>query len=279
MSSPVDTTPNAPPNASANAPMSAPISGVGHSRLAGRVALVTGGASGLGEAIARRFAAEGATVVVADIDRDGAARVADELGAISLEADTTNTNDVQRMVDVAAQQGPVRVLVLSPAIERRASVINCSDDDWQQALDVNLKGPFLCMKAAIPVMCNSGGGSVIALGSTLGQIVAPEYAAYCASKGALNNLCKQAAIEHAADGIRVNVIAPSATDTGLFMKMTAQAPDPAALRAQIGANMPMKRLGRASEVCDAAVFLASDESSYISGAVLPIDGGLAARRQ
>jgi meso-butanediol dehydrogenase / (S,S)-butanediol dehydrogenase / diacetyl reductase len=255
------------------------MTGLGPPRLADRVALVTGGASGLGEAIARRFAAEGATVVVADVDADGAARVADELNAISVEGDITKTNDVQRMVDVAAQQGPFRVLVLSPAIERRASVVNCSDDDWQQALDVNLKGPFLCMKAAIPVICNSGGGSVIALGSTLGLIVAPEYAAYCASKGALNNLCKQAAIEHAADGVRVNVIAPSATDTGLFMKMTAQAPDPAALRAQIGANMPMKRLGRSSEVCDAAVFLASDESSYISGAVLPIDGGLAARRQ
>jgi meso-butanediol dehydrogenase/(S,S)-butanediol dehydrogenase/diacetyl reductase len=267
MSSPVDE------------PMKAPTSVADHPRLAGRVALVTGGASGLGAAIARRFAAEGARVVVADTDADGAARVADELDTMCVVGDITNISDVQRMVNEAARQGPFRVLVLSPAIERRASVVNCSDDDWQQALDVNLKGPFLCLKAAVPIICSSGGGSVIALGSTLGQIVAPEYAAYCASKGALNNLCKQAAIEHAADGVRVNVIAPSATDTGLFMKMTAQAPDPAALRAQIGANMPMKRLGRAGEVCDAAVFLASDESSYISGAVLPVDGGLAARRQ
>jgi NAD(P)-dependent dehydrogenase (short-subunit alcohol dehydrogenase family) len=135
------------------------------------------------------------------------------------------------------------------------------------------------MKAAIPVISSNGGGSVIALGSTLGLIVAPEYAAYCASKGALNNLCKQAAIEHAADGVRVNVIAPSATDTGLFLKVTAETPDAEAVRARVAAHMPMRRLGRATEVCDAAVFLASDESSYISGAVLPIDGGLAARRQ
>jgi NAD(P)-dependent dehydrogenase (short-subunit alcohol dehydrogenase family) len=262
-----------------SAPVTTPSSELVRGRLADRVALVTGAASGLGEAIARRFAAEGATVVVADIDGDGAARVAKDLNAISFEGDITETADVQQMVDVAAGRGPLKALVLSPAIERRARLVDCTDDDWQRALDVNLKGPFLCMKAAIPVMCTSGGGSVIALGSTLGLIVAPEYAAYCASKGALNNLCKQAAIEHAADGVRVNVIAPSATDTGLFMKMTEQAPDPAALRAQIGANMPMKRLGRASEVCDAAVFLASDESSYISGAVLPIDGGLAARRQ
>jgi NAD(P)-dependent dehydrogenase (short-subunit alcohol dehydrogenase family) len=248
-------------------------------RLADRVALVTGGASGLGEAIARRFATEGATVVIADVDGEAARRVAGDLHATSVTADITRSADVQRMIESAAQHVPLKILVLSPAIERRASVVDCSDEDWQRALDVNLKGPFLCMKAAIPLMSRNGGGSVIALGSTLGLIVAPEYAAYCASKGALNNLCKQAAIEHAADGVRVNVIAPSATDTGLFIKVTAAAPDPEAVRARVAANMPMRRLGRAAEVCDAAVFLASDESSYISGAVLPVDGGLAARRQ
>ena len=119
---------------------------------------------------------------------------------------------------------------------------------------------------------------MIALGSTLGLIVAPGHPAYCASKGALVNLCKQAAIEHAPDDVRVNVLAPSATDTGLFMKFSAQAPDPEALRAQIAANVPMKRLGTGDEVCDAVVFLASDASTYLSGAVIPLDGGLAARR-
>jgi meso-butanediol dehydrogenase/(S,S)-butanediol dehydrogenase/diacetyl reductase len=127
-------------------------------------------------------------------------------------------------------------------------------------------------------MVQAGGGSVIALGSTLGLIVAPGHPAYCASKGALANLCKQAAIEHAPDGVRVNMLAPSATDTGLFMKYSEQAPDPAALRAQIAANVPMQRLGTGDEVCDAVVFLASDHSSYLSGAVIPLDGALAARR-
>jgi len=145
-------------------------------------------------------------------------------------------------------------------------------------LDVNLKGPFLCMRAAIPHMVDAGGGSVVALGSTLGLIVAPGHPAYCASKGALVNLCKQAAIEHAPDGVRVNMLAPSATDTGLFMKFSAQAPDPDALRAQIAANVPMRRLGTGDEVCDAVVFLASEHSSYLSGAVIPLDGALAARR-
>ena len=242
-----------------------------------------GGASGLGEAICHRFAAEGAAVVVADIDAKGAERVAEEINAtghaaISAPCDVTNRNDVEATVEIAKAIGLLRVLVLSAAIESFTPVVDLGDDEWQKVLDVNLKGPFLSMRAAIPVMVENGGGSVIALGSTLGLIVAPGHPAYCASKGALVNLCKQAAIEHAPDNVRVNVLAPSATDTGLFMKVSGQAPDPDAVRAKVAAGMPMKRLGRAEEVCDAALFLASDQSSYLSGTVIPLDGGLAARR-
>jgi NAD(P)-dependent dehydrogenase (short-subunit alcohol dehydrogenase family) len=168
--------------------------------------------------------------------------------------------------------------VLSAAIEIRADLEETPDEDWQSVLDVNLKGPWLCMRAALPHIAAAGGGSVIALGSTLGHMGSPGYAAYCASKGALVNLCKQAAIEHAPDQIRVNVVSPSACESGLFMKVTEAAPDPAALRAQIASNMPMRRLGRAEDVCGAVSFLASNASSYLSGAVLPLDGGLAARR-
>ena len=119
---------------------------------------------------------------------------------------------------------------------------------------------------------------MIAMGSTLGLIVAPGHPAYCASKGALVNLCKQAAIEHAPDGVRVNMVAPSATDTGLFIRFSEQAPDPEGLRRKIAETNPMGRLGTAREVCDAVVFLASDQSTYTSGSVIPIDGALAARR-
>jgi NAD(P)-dependent dehydrogenase (short-subunit alcohol dehydrogenase family) len=251
--------------------------------LTGRVALITGGASGLGEAIAHRFAHEGATVVIGDIDGAGAQLVADAItarghNALAVVGDVTRTEHVESMVDAAASIGPLRVLVLSAAVESFTPVIDLSDAEWQHILDVDLKGPFLAMRAGIPHLVANGGGSVIALGSTLGLIVAPGHPAYCAAKGALVNLCKQAAIEHAADGVRVNVLAPSATDTGLFMKFSAEAPDPEALRARVANANPMKRLGTADEVCDAAVFLASDQSTYLSGTVIPLDGGMAARR-
>jgi NAD(P)-dependent dehydrogenase (short-subunit alcohol dehydrogenase family) len=246
-------------------------------------AIVTGGAAGLGEAIAHRLAADGAAVVVADIDGAGAERVADAITAAGGQAaavtcDVTQTGPVDEAVQVAASLGPLRVLVLSAAIESFQSVLDCSDDDWQHVLDVNLKGPFLCLRAALPLMAANGGGSVIAMGSTLGLIVAPGHPAYCASKGALVNLCKQAAIEHAPDGVRVNVVAPSATDTGLFIRFSEQAPDPEGLRRRIAETNPMGRLGTAREVCDAVAFLASDQSTYTSGCVIPIDGALAARR-
>jgi NAD(P)-dependent dehydrogenase (short-subunit alcohol dehydrogenase family) len=244
------------------------------------VALIAGGASGLGREIASRLHGDGYQVVVADIDRDGAAAVAKKLGdgALAVTCDVTSAASVEAAVAAAADLGPLRVLVLSAAIEVRADLTETSDDDWQSVLDVNLKGPWLCMRAAIPAMAKAGGGSVIALGSTLGHIGSPGYAAYCASKGALVNLCKQAAIEHAPDQVRVNVISPSACESGLFLRVTDDAPDPAALRKRIGASVPMGRLGRAEDVCGAVAFLASDASSYLSGAVLPLDGGLAARR-
>ena len=145
-------------------------------------------------------------------------------------------------------------------------------------IDTNLKGPFLCMKHAIPAMVRGGRGSVVLMGSVLGSIGAPGYAAYCASKGALVNLAKQAAIEHAPDAVRVNVVSPSATDTGLFIQVASQAPDPDAIIEMVASRNPMKRLGTAAEVCDAVAFLASDRSTYISGMVIPLDGGMAARR-
>jgi NAD(P)-dependent dehydrogenase (short-subunit alcohol dehydrogenase family) len=250
----------------------------------GRVSVVTGGASGLGEAIAGWLAAAGDRVVVADIDELRARQVADNLLATGRKAeamtvDVTSEGEVAAMVDdIVERHGRLDVLVCSAAVETRSSVVDCTDDDWQRVLDVNLKGPYLCMKHAIPAMVRGGGGAVVLLGSVLGAIGSPGYAAYCASKGALVNLAKQAAIEHAPDAVRVNVVSPSACDTGLFAQMVARAPDPDAIRQMVASRTPMGRLGRSDEVCATVAFLASPEAAYISGTVVPLDGGMAARR-
>jgi NAD(P)-dependent dehydrogenase (short-subunit alcohol dehydrogenase family) len=253
-------------------------------RFTDRVAVVTGGASGLGEAVSHRLVAEGARVIVADVDAVAAERVARELAwsggiARAVAADVTRREDVARVVEAARELGDLRVLVLSAAVEIQAPLGETGDDDWQRVLDVNLKGAWLCMQAAIPAMIRGGGGAIVALGSTLGAIGQPGFAAYCASKGALVNLCKQAAIEHAAQGIRVNVLAPAACEAGLFLRTAERTDDPGDLKRVVASRVPMGRLGTAGDVGDAVLFLASDESAYVSGTVLPLDGGLAARRQ
>ena len=255
-------------------------------RFGGRTAIVTGGASGLGEATVARLAAAGARVVVADVDEPAAQRVAGAVvkaggTAEAVAVDVTSEEDVRRMVGAATGgngDGRLDVLVCSAAVEVRASLADTSDDEWQRVIDVNVKGPFLCLKHAIPSMTRSGGGSAILLGSVLGAIGSPGYAAYCASKGALVNLAKQAAIEHAAEGVRVNVVSPSATDTGLFIQMASRAPDPQKIVDMVTRNSPMRRLGTAGEVADTVAFLCSPGAAYISGAIIPLDGGMAARR-
>jgi NAD(P)-dependent dehydrogenase (short-subunit alcohol dehydrogenase family) len=247
-------------------------------------AIVTGGASGLGDAVVRRLCADGWTCVIADVDDDAGRQLADEVVATgraceATAVDVTNEGEVAACVDAVAERyGRVDALVCSAAIETRASVVNCTDDDWQRVLDVNLKGPFLCMKHGIPAIAASGGGAVVLLGSVLGATAAPGYAAYCASKGALNNLAKQAAIEHAPDGVRVNVVSPSATDVGLFARVAARTEDPAATMAMVARNTPMGRLGTAAEVAATVAFLCSPGAAFISGAVIPLDGAMAARR-
>lgn len=233
------------------------------------VALVTGAASGLGAAISDQLRRDGYDVVGLDLETPE---------PWIEKADVRSDDDVARVVAGAAARGPLTALVLSAAVETRSSIVDCTDDDWQRVIDINLKGPFLCMRHVVPHMVAAGGGSIVAMGSTLGAIVAPSFPAYCASKFGLTNLCKQVAIEHAPDGVRVNVLSLGPTDTGLFVRLTDMAPDPEAVRAGVASNLPMKRLGRASEVCAAVSFLLSDGAAWTSGAVLPLDGGLAARR-
>jgi NAD(P)-dependent dehydrogenase (short-subunit alcohol dehydrogenase family) len=253
-------------------------------RLSGKLAVVTGAASGIGAATAKRLGAEGATVVVADIEEDDARRVAIQIADAGGDAeptvvDVTHEGEVAALFEaIVEQHGRLDVLICSAAVETRASVLDTSDAAWRHVLDVNLKGPFLCMKHGVPTMVSTGGGSVILLGSVLGAIGSPGYAAYCTSKGALVNLAKQAAIEHAADGVRVNVVSPSACETGLFLDMVSRSPDPESIKRMVADRTPMGRLGTEADVVETIMFLVSDASSYISGTTIPLDGGLAARR-
>ena len=243
-----------------------------------RVAVVTGGASGLGAAICEQLADDGFLVVVADRDGVAAGTVAGRISGVAVEVDVRDDAGVRRLVEQAVGLGPLRALVLSAAVETRAPILETTDEAWREIIDTNLKGPFLCLRHAVPAMVEAGGGSVIALGSTLGMIVAPQYPAYCASKFGLTNLCKQVAIEHAPDQIRVNVVAPAATEVGLFARVAEATGDPDGIKAFVAGNVPMKRLGTAADVTAMVSFLASDASTYLSGAVIPLDGGLAARR-
>jgi len=250
----------------------------------GPVAVVTGGASGLGEAIVNRLTGDGYRVVVADLDEPRGQQVSDNLVAAgrqcdAMSVDVTSEGEVAACFDaVVEKHGRLDALVCSAAVETRASVVDCADDEWRRVLDINLKGPFLCMKHGIPPIARSGGGAVVLLGSVLGVIGSPGYAAYCASKGALNNLAKQAAIEHAPDDVRVNVVSPSATDAGLFARVAARSDDPDGVMAMVARNTPMQRLGRADEVAATVAFLCSPGAAFMSGAVLPLDGAMAARR-
>lgn len=231
-----------------------------------RVIVVTGGASGLGAAMVEAFTNDGDSVIVADLAGDP-------------PVDVTNGADVKALFErVAKAHGRLDTLIVSAAVETRSSVVDCTDEEWRHIIDVNLKGAFLCMKYAIPQMVATGGGSVVLMGSVLGAIGSPKYAAYCASKGALVNLAKQAAIEHAADGVRVNVVSPSACEVGLFMEMAARAPDPEAVKKTVAANTPMGRLGSIDDVVATVRFLTGDGAAYISGTVIPLDGAMAARR-
>jgi NAD(P)-dependent dehydrogenase (short-subunit alcohol dehydrogenase family) len=240
-------------------------------RLGGKVAIVTGAGSGIGRAIATALHAEGASVALADITGNEKA-VADELGdrTLAVRADVTSGAGVAALVAAAREAfGGLHVIVNNAGIDGdMGPLADSSEENFDRVIAVNLKGVFLGMKHALPLMVAGGGGSVVNIASAAGLVGFPMISAYCASKGGVVQLTKAAALEYAAAGIRVNAICPGLIDTPLLAAI-----DPA-MTEVARAMTPLGRLGRPEEIANLAVFLASDESSYITGAALPIDGGL-----
>jgi NAD(P)-dependent dehydrogenase (short-subunit alcohol dehydrogenase family) len=249
-------------------------------RLEGKRAIVTGAGSGIGRAIAARFAAEGARVILADIDHAAAEKAAAQLGedALPHHTDVTDASAVSGLVDRALTEwGGLEVMVNNAGIGVAATTPETSEEDWQKVMAVSLTGTFLGMKYAIPAIRESGGGAVINMSSIAALVGIPDRAAYSAAKGGIIALSRAAAIDHVQEGVRVNCIAPGTVDTPWISRITASYPDPEEARAKMEARQPHGRLVSAEEIAAMAAYLASDEAASVVGACMVVDGGMTAR--
>jgi NAD(P)-dependent dehydrogenase (short-subunit alcohol dehydrogenase family) len=250
-------------------------------RLANKVTVVTGGGAGIGRAIARTFAQEGAKVVVADIDGGAAAESvslihADGGAAVSVTTDVANPTSVQNLVAATLQHyGEVHVLMNNAAIQVNKRIEDTEDEEWNRQMAVNVGGVFLCSKYFLPHL-RATRGAIINMSSVNGTFVEPMCAGYCATKAAILGFTKAVAIDHGWEGIRVNAICPGYIDSGLAEGYFLAQSDPAAARAQAGRLHALRRIGKPEEVARLAVFLASDDASFMTGAAIAVDGGFSA---
>lgn len=246
-------------------------------RLEGRVALITGAASGIGREMALRFAAEGAHVVAADIDATGGAATAAEAAVrgeqcVFLELDVTQREAWQRVVETAIEKfDRLDILVNNAGIGGEGRIEELPEEMWDRILDVNLKGVFLGTQAVFPRL--SPGGVVLNIGSIAGMTAASGFGAYGASKAAVIHLTKITAIEGAPRNIRANVLCPVWTETPMLDGYVQNKRDPEAVRGLLELAIPLGKFGSPADVANAALFLASDEASFITGVVFPVDGG------
>jgi len=252
--------------------------------LKGKVALVTGGGTGIGTAIAERFVADGAKVCITGRRKEMLEKVAKSLPSEALAicpGDVSKEEDVKRMVETTVKfGGKLNVLVNNAAINHPASIAELDPKLWREVIGVNLTGPFLLMKAVIPLMIKEGGGSIINISSLGGMRCLPSMPAYCSSKAGLIMLTQQAALEYGRNNIRCNAVCPGGVKTdmtkkdfGQFGKMLGIEPD--TFIEQIAVEIPMHRFAASEEMGGLCSYLASDESSFMTGAVLTIDGGTA----
>jgi len=251
-------------------------------RLSGKVALITGGGTGIGRAIALAFAREGASVAVAGRRLEKLREVINEVhkqdaAGLAMECDVTRARDVDRAVKGTVERfGRVNVLVNNAGTLHVSTVEGISEEEWDRVMTVNVKGPFLMSRAVLPEFRKCGGGVIVNLGSVLGLVAVKDRAAYCASKGGVTMLTKAMALDHAHENIRVNCICPSIVETELVKGVFDQSEQGQALRKARVATIPLGRIGEPADVAEMAVFLASEESSWLTGTAIPLDGGVTA---
>lgn len=250
--------------------------------LEGKVSIVTGAGSGIGRATATLFSRHGARVVVADVSESAgvetARQIVDQGGdSLFVHVDVAKSEEVMRLVETTVDHyGTIDILFNNAGVTIPARVTETSQDMWQRSLDVNLKSVMLGCKYAIPEMIKNKSGSIINTASMLGLVVSPGQASYCSAKGGVVMLTKQVAIDYAQHNVRVNCICPSEVNTPMHRKFVEQSPDPEATRLQLLERIPLRRVAEPDEIASVALFLASDDSSYITGVALPVDGGLTA---
>lgn len=242
----------------------------------GRSVVVTGVASGLGSALAREFAAEGAHVLGCDVNDAAGIDVVDGIG-IYRHADVSKEAQVAALVDEAVERfGRLDVMVNNAAIQVEKELVDTTEEQLDRVLAVNLKGPFFGCKHAIRVMRDAGGGSIVNVCSVVALAGDPMLAAYGAAKGGVLALTKSAAVKYGRDKIRCNAVCPGDIQTPLVEAYFAAAEDPAALRAQAESEYPLGRIGQPREIARAVLFLASDDASFVTGEALVVDGGVLA---
>ena len=248
-------------------------------KLQDKIAIVTGAASGIGEACAELFAKEGAKVVVADIQDEPGQRVADALDGTFLHVDVSDPVSVEGMIRGAVDRyGRIDILMNNAGIESTpAPTVVSSIENWKSVTAIDLDGVYYGMKYVLPVMVEQKGGVILNVGSTMGLNAIPNMPAYSAAKAGVIHLSKVVAVEHAIHNIRVNAICPSVVDTPLLQNLIANAPNPEAARAGFEMMNPMPGIVTLEAVANAALFLVSDDSQFITGVGLPIDGGYTAR--
>lgn len=252
-------------------------------RLKGKVAIVTGAGSGIGKAIAELFAAEQAAVVLAEWNRQSGAEAEAAIRAAGgtarfIPTDVSKAPEVRALIErTVAEFGRLDILVNNAAIQILGRLADTSEEDWDRLHSVNLKGVFLCSKYAIAAMLRSGGGSIVNIASILGLVGDPDLAAYCAAKGGVLALTKAAALAYGPEGIRVNAICPGDVDTPMVREYFEKDSHPEALRREVASKYALRRIAAPREIAEAALYLASDAASFVTGSALVIDGGLTAK--